>query len=82
MIQHMLAESCGALFVASGSTWRRYEGKSPVTSGVLSNALRIPGTLVSIRFDRGQIASYRDVLASAQRAMNLLPTTDDDMFFT
>jgi hypothetical protein len=82
MIQHMLANSFGELFLASGNAWRRYEANQPPRAGVLPCAATIPGTVISIRFDRGQVAGYRDILASAQQAMNLLPDKADDIFFS
>jgi hypothetical protein len=82
MIQNMLAESLGELFVASGNAWRHYKGKAPPVNGVLEGGRVIPGTLVSIRFDRAQIASYRDILVAAQKAIGLHPSMDDDRFFS
>ncbi len=82
MIQHMIGDCCGELFIASGDAWRFYKGNTPVVTGNLAEGLSIPGTVVSIGFDRGQIADYREVLATAQKAVNLTPDPDDDIFFS
>lgn len=81
MIQHMLADTGGELFIASGNAWRHYRGSNWRQNGTLEPGLSIPGTVVSIRFDRGQIADYRRMIASAQTAMNLIPEPNDDKLF-
>ena len=82
MIQHMLAESLGELFIASGNAWRHYQGQAAPVDGVLENDATIPGTVVSIRFDRSQIDDYCRILAGAQQSMNLITQPQDAIFFT
>lgn len=82
MILNMLQQSHGELFIASGNAWRHYVSGRPVVSGVFPSERSIAGTVVSIRYDRGQIAAYQQILADAQKAMNLLPEEDDDRFFS
>lgn len=82
MIQHMLAESLGELFIASGNAWRHYQGQAVPSDGMLENGATIPGTVVAIRFDRSQIDDYRQILAEAQQSMNLITQPQDAIFFT
>jgi hypothetical protein len=81
MIQHMLADTGGELFIASGDAWHHYRGPDWQQKGNLECGLSVPGTVVSIRFDRGQIDDYRQILAAAQTAMNLITEPNDDRFF-
>jgi hypothetical protein len=80
MIGHMLSQSCGEMFIASGDAWRHYEG-GRVETGDLPKSACLPGTVLSIRFARGQIDDHVRILAEAQKAMNLTLEADDDKFF-
>lgn len=80
MIHHMIAESCGDLIIASGNAAARITGAGPVKIDVLPAGLAIPGTVVSIRFSRDQIASFQELLIYAQRSMSLTSEPDEDIF--
>lgn len=81
MILHMLRDLQGELFVASGSAWRRYQGPTGEDRGNLEPGLSVPGTVVSVRFARGQMTDYQQMVAAAQQAMGLIPEPEDDIFF-
>ena len=74
MIRHMVSDSFGELFISSGRAWTHFRN-SGCTTGVLSHDRRVPGTLVSIRFDRGNVGDFQGMLQAAQAAVGL--TTED-----
>lgn len=82
MILHMLRDLEGELFLASGNAWRRYQGPEGEDHGNLGDGLSVPGTVVSVRFARGQMTDYQQMVAAAQQAMGLTPEPDDDIFFS
>lgn len=82
MVRHMLENSCGELFLASGDAWAHFKSNHDPVTGILAGRLSIPGVVVSIRFNRSQIDNYRELLKQANVAMDLTPGEDDDRFFT
>lgn len=82
IVRHLIGNSGGELFLASGDAWRHYFGNNPARTGQLADGLSIPGTLVSIRFDRGRIADFLELLTEAQNSVNLTPETEDAKFFS
>jgi hypothetical protein len=80
MIHHMIAESCGELMIASGNAVARIMGANPVEIDTLPDGLTLPGTVVSIQFSRGQIASFQELLTCAQQSMSLTSEPDEDIF--
>lgn len=82
MVRHMLENSFGELFLASGDAWAHFKSNHNPVIGRLADRLSIPGVVVSIRFNRNQIDNYRELLKQANAAMDLTPGVDDDRFFS
>jgi hypothetical protein len=51
-----------------------------VRDGELPDGRAIPGTVVSIRFDRGNVADFSVMLAKAQSEVGLTSEDTDGMF--
>lgn len=79
IIGHMLAESGGEFFIASGNAWHYRRGQGAASTGEMR--AEIPGTVVSLLFDRGQIGSFRTMVAAANRALDLTGRGADETLF-
>lgn len=79
MVWNMLHQAGGELFIASGNAWRHYKGER-VNHGEMG--ARFQGTVVSVRFERGQIDDYLEIWKEASRAVNLTPEEDSTILFS
>jgi len=79
MVWNMLHQAGGELFIASGNAWRHYKGER-INRGKMR--ARFPGTVVSVRFERGQIDDYLEIWREANRAVNLTPEEDSTILFS
>jgi hypothetical protein len=79
MIRHMVEDSFGELFLASGSAWIHYTSNA-VQHGILPRAHSIPGTVVSICFHRGNVVDFPEMLTKAQQAVGLTSEDADGIF--
>ena len=79
MVWNMLHQAGGELFIASGNAWRHYKGEK-VNHGEMR--ARFQGTVVSVRFERGQIDDYVEIWREASRAVNLTPEEDSTILFS
>lgn len=70
MIRYMVENSFGELFIASGSAWRRYRANGSLC-GSFANEYPMPGTVVSISFNHGQIRDFPKMMAEAQSQVGL-----------
>jgi hypothetical protein len=74
MIRHMVENSLGELFIGSGTAWRLYRASGTV-HGTLASGTPVPGTVVSISFNQGQIHDFPGMMAAAQAHVGL--TSED-----
>lgn len=74
MIRHMVENSLGELFIASGTAWRLYRANG-ANQGTLPGTTPIPGTVVSISFHHAQIHDFPGMMAAAQAHVGL--TSED-----
>lgn len=74
MIRHMVENSLGELFIASGTAWRLYKVNG-ANQGTLPGGSPIPGTVVSISFHHAQIHDFPGMIAAAQAHVGL--TSED-----
>lgn len=73
MVLEMLQSTNGELFVASGNSYRRYQGRQPPEIGQLAGGNSIHGTFISIRFARDQVDNFKKILIDTQKTMDLTP---------
>jgi hypothetical protein len=79
VIEHMLAATGGELFVCSGNSWIHRQGPAPAVTGTLLHEL--PGTVVSLLFDRSQINDFRAMVAEANRSLDLTERESAESLF-
>jgi hypothetical protein len=79
MIGHMLAATGGEFFVCSGDSWIHRRGSAPALTGTLRHEL--PGTVVSLLFDRAQINDFRTLVVEANRALDLTERQSTESLF-
>jgi len=78
-IGHMLGASGGEFFLCSGDAWVHRRGTAAPVSGTMRH--EIPGTVVSLLFDRGQISDFRALVVEANRALNLTESSSGENMF-
>ena len=71
MMQALMGQACGWMFLASGQAWFLQDGNKSPTWGVFSEGQGYPGMVCSIAFQRGQVDSYQRMLCEARISLGL-----------
>lgn len=82
MILRMCMEAGGQMLVVSGDAFFHQAGSGKPTLELLPGEATLPGTVVSILFDRGQIGTFQELLRSARDAVSLTSEHDDTNLFS
>jgi hypothetical protein len=82
MILRMCIESGGQMLVLSGDSAFHQAGNGHPTFEQLSGSAALPGTVVSVLFDRGQVGNYQQLLKAAQDSVSLTSEHDDTNLFS